>query len=50
MTLAKFDAEVWVERIAQLLPPLALVQEPYLRESQEWHERMIGLRNSKLAH
>ncbi len=45
MTSAKFDAEAWIERLAQLLSPLAQAQEPYLREYQERHARVIDLRD-----
>ena len=48
MTLAEFDAEAWIERVAQLLPPLAQAQEPYLREYQERYARVIDLRDGKL--
>ena len=47
MTLAKFDAEAWIERVAQLLLPLAQVQEPYLREYQERYAPVIDLRDGK---
>ena len=39
MTFNEFDSESWVARLAQLLPPLAQVQEPYLREYQERYAR-----------
>ena len=45
MTAPRFDAEAWIERLAQLLPPLARVQEPFLREDRERHGRVIDLRN-----
>ena len=38
-----FAAGDWIERLAQLLPPLAQAQEPYLREYQEQHARVIVL-------
>ena len=47
MSAAEFDAEAWVERLAQLLPPLAQAQEPFLREYQERHTRVIDLRDGK---
>ena len=47
MTSAGFDAEAWVERLAQLLPALALTQEPYLREYQERYGRVIVLRDGE---
>ena len=47
MTLAEFDAEAWIERVAQLLPPLAQAQEPYLREYQERYARVIDVRDGK---
>ena len=47
MSAAEFDAEAWVERLAQLLPPLAQAQEPFLREYQERHARVIDLRDGK---
>ena len=40
-----FAAGDWIERLAQLLPPLAQAQEPYLREYQERHARVIDLRD-----
>ena len=40
-----FAAEDWIERMAQLLSPLAQAQEPYLREYQERHARVIDLRD-----
>ena len=40
-----FIAEDWIERLAQLLPSLAQAQEPYLREYQERHARVIDLRD-----
>ena len=39
MTLAQFDAEARIERLAQLPPPLERVQEPFLREYQERYVR-----------
>ncbi len=47
MTPAGFDAEAWVERLAQLLPPLAQAQEPYLREYQERYARVVVLRDGE---
>ncbi len=47
MTSAGFDAEAWVERLAQLLPALAQAQEPYLREYQERYARVIVLRDGE---
>ena len=47
MSAAEFDAEAWVERLAQLVPPLAQAQEPFLREYQERHARVIDLRDGK---
>ena len=35
----------WIERLAELLPPLAQVQEPFLHEYQERHGRVIELRD-----
>ena len=43
MTSAQFDSEAWIERLAQLLPPLAQAQEPFLREYQERYARVIEL-------
>ena len=43
----EFDVEDWIERLARLLPPLAEVQEPYLREYQERHASVIDLRDGK---
>ena len=40
-----FAAGDWIERLAQLLSPLAQVQEPYLRDYQERHARAIDLRD-----
>ncbi len=40
-----FAAGDWIERLAQLLPSLAQAQEPYLREYQERHARVIDLRD-----
>ena len=45
MTSAQFETEAWIERLAELLPPLAQVQEPFLREDQERYGRVIELRN-----
>ena len=47
MTPAGFDAEAWIERLAQLLPPLAQAQEPYLREYQERYARVVVLRDGE---
>ena len=47
MTSAEFNAEAWIERLAQLFPPLALAQEPFLREYQERHARVIDLRDGR---
>lgn len=44
MTLAQFDSETWIERLAQLLRPLMLAQESFLHEYQERYERVFGLR------
>lgn len=43
MSSAQFDSEAWIERLAQLLPPLARAQEPFLREYQERYGRVIDL-------
>ena len=48
VTPAQFDAEAWIERVAQLLPPLARVQEPYLQEYRERYARVIDLRDGRL--
>ncbi len=45
MTSAQFEAEAWIERLAELLPPLARVQEPFLREDQGRYGRVIDLRD-----
>ena len=45
MSSAQFNSEAWIERLAQLLPPLAQVQEPFLREYQERYARVIDLRD-----
>ena len=45
MTSAQFDLEAWIERLAQLLPPLAQAQEPFIREYQERYGRVIDLRD-----
>ena len=37
----------WIERLAQLLPPLAQAQEPCLREYQERYARVIVLRDGE---
>ena len=42
-----FAVRDWIERLAQLLPPLAQAQEPYLREYQDRHARVIDLRDGK---
>ena len=47
VTSAQLDARAWIERVAQLLPPLARAQEPYLREFQERHARVIDLRDGR---
>ena len=47
MTSAQFNAGAWIERVAQLLPPLARAQEPYLREYQERHAHVIDLRDGR---
>ena len=47
MTTVRFDAEAWIERLAELLPPLARAQEPYLREYQERYGRVIVLRDGE---
>ena len=47
MTSAEFDSEDWIDRLAQLLPPLAQKQEPYLRDSQERYPRVVHLRDGK---
>ena len=35
----------WIERLAELLPPLERVQKPFLREDQERYGRVIELRD-----
>ena len=45
MSSAQFDSEAWIERLAQLLPPLAQAQEPFLLEYQERYGRVIDLRD-----
>ena len=40
MTMAEFAAGDWIDRLAQVLPGLAEVQEPYLREYWEQHPRV----------
>ena len=47
MTSAQFNAEAWIERLAQLLPPLAQAQESFLREYQERYARVIDLRDGR---
>ena len=47
MTSAQFNAEAWIERLAQLLPPLAQAQESFLREYQERDARVIDLRDGR---
>ena len=47
MTSALFDAEAWIERLAQLLPPLAQAQESFLREYRERYVRVINLRDGR---
>ena len=47
MILAEFDLEEWIERLAQLLLPLAQAQEAYLREYQERHARVIELKDGE---
>ena len=47
MTLAQFNSEAWIERLAQLLPPLAQAQEPFLREYQERYGRVIVHRDDR---
>ncbi len=42
-----FDVGNWIERLAELLPPLAQVQEPFLREDQERYGRVIELRDGE---
>ena len=42
-----FDVKDWVERLTRLLPPLARVQEPYLRDCQERHGSVIDLRDGR---
>ena len=37
----------WIERLAELLPPLAQVQKPFLREDQEQYGRVIILRDGE---
>ena len=44
---AGFAVGDWIERLAQLLPPLAQAQEPYLAEYQERHARVIDLRDGQ---
>ena len=45
MSKSEFDVEAWIERLARLLPPLAQVQEPFLREYRERYGRVIDLRD-----
>lgn len=40
MTMAEFAAGDWIDRLAQVLPGLAEVQEPYLREYWKQHPRV----------
>ncbi len=40
-----FAVGAWIERLAELLPPLARVQESFLREDQERYGRVIELRH-----
>ena len=47
MTSAGFDNQAWIGRLAQVLPPLAQVQESYLREFQERHACVIDLRDGR---
>ena len=47
MTSAQFDSGAWIERLAQLVPPLAQAQEPFLREYQERYARVIDLRDGR---
>ncbi len=47
MTSAQFDGGAWIERVVELLPPLAQAQEPYLREFQKRYARVIDLRDGK---
>ena len=47
VTSSGFDAESWIERLAQLLPPLVQVQEPFLREYRERYGRVIYLRDGR---
>ena len=47
MTRAGFDVEAWIERLAQLLPPLAQTQGPFLREYQERYARVIDMTDGK---
>ena len=47
MTSAQFDSEAWIERLAQLLFPLAQAQEPFLREYQEGYACVINLRDDR---
>ncbi len=47
MTSAQFDSEAWIERLAQLLFPLAQAQEPFLRQYQERYGRVIKLRDDR---
>ena len=49
VTWAEFNAEAWIERLAQLLPPLAQAQEPFLREYLERYGRVIDLRGRQTA-
>ena len=44
---AQFDSAAWIERLAQLLPPLAQAQEPFLREYQERYARVIDVRDGR---
>ena len=43
----EFHLEDWIERLAKMLPALAQVQGPYLREYQERHASAIDLRDGK---
>ncbi|MCY4238144.1 MAG: HEPN domain-containing protein [Rhodospirillaceae bacterium] len=45
MISAQFDGAEWIERVLQLLPPLAKAQAAFLRQYQERYGRVIDLRD-----
>lgn len=47
MTTAGFDTDAWIERVAQVLPPLERAQVPFLRECQERNGCVIDLRDDR---